>query len=369
MSMTREFRAPEARCAAPRLGLLPAILLVVRSLALAARPSLADVSTDDDCCSPAPSACAICRRPQDQVWLLDARNLGCLDDASARDVKLGYERYDLATDGWQRRRPADFFSGPGAKLPTVVWVHGDLVDDSRAREIGLTVYRELIGGHCAGPPLRFVIWSWPSERVFRLPLKDARLKAERTVPASYRLAWCLNRFDPKSPVSLIGYSYGSRIVASTLHLLGGGALEDGASQGSSSRHAATMWCYWPAALDYDLLEPGKANGRALSQVDRLVLLNNPCDRILAHYDRLPCGGGGPPALGYEGVADLKALGANAARLRQVDASPYVGPRHRWWLYIESPTLIGEIRKAALPASREQSATRNQLRVVSKKAAS
>ena len=72
--------------------------------------------------------------------------------------------------------------------------------------------------------LRFVIWSWPSDKI-KGPLNDIRTKAWRTDTDGYYLGWFLQRMHPQSDIGLIGFSYGARIVSGALHVLAGGELD------------------------------------------------------------------------------------------------------------------------------------------------
>jgi hypothetical protein len=163
-----------------------------------------------------------CERPHDEVWLLNDRCNGCLGDGAVTDVKLGYERFDAGSKDWKTAKSQDFFTGPGANLPTCYWVHGDRIDDHQAYRVGMTVYRALLRTRCKdAPPLRFVIWSWPTTRELRRPLHDVRLKASRIPATSFRLAWVLAHSNTETPLSMVGYSYGSRVICSGLSALAG----------------------------------------------------------------------------------------------------------------------------------------------------
>ena len=87
---------------------------------------------------------------------------------------------------------------------------------------------------------------------------------------------------------------------------------------------------------------------ALKSVERMLLINNGCDRILSHYRLLACDRHGPPALGYCGVRGISALGPEGEKVRQFDACCDVGNRHWWRLYICSDSVMGQIRATVLP---------------------
>ena len=108
-------------------------------------------------------------------------------------------------------------------VPTLIFIHGNQITPADAKREGLAVYRRIMRYGSDGPPIRFVIFSWPSSRVGGL-LRDVRVKATRTDPAGCQLAWLLDQMPAETPVSLVGFSYGARIITAGLHILAGGHL-------------------------------------------------------------------------------------------------------------------------------------------------
>jgi hypothetical protein len=154
---------------------------------------------------------AACHR----IWLVRTRQV----TASARDPALQFWHHGPA--GWTPASRAHFLADQDPSLPTVFWVHGNRVSDSGAVNVGMGIGR-LLAEH-ARVPFRFVIWSWPSERICG-PLRDVREKAARSDEGAYPLASLIDQIDPAVPISLVGYSYGSRLITGALQLLGGGQL-------------------------------------------------------------------------------------------------------------------------------------------------
>ena len=72
--------------------------------------------------------------------------------------------------------------------------------------------------------IRFVIFSWPSSKVSGGLLNDVRVKAARTGPAGCQLAWLIDQMPAETPLSLVGFSFGARIITGGLHVLAGGSL-------------------------------------------------------------------------------------------------------------------------------------------------
>ena len=67
-------------------------------------------------------------------------------------------------------------------------------------------------------------WSWPADRVCRHNRPDIQLKAAYCDAESYYLAAWLRGVQRDGKVSLVGHSFGPRIITGALHLLAGGQL-------------------------------------------------------------------------------------------------------------------------------------------------
>ena len=96
-------------------------------------------------------------------------------------------------------------------MPTVVYIHRNRTDASEAVANGSDVYQSIRSETC-GRAFRYVIWTWPADRVGRRPRPDAQLKADYSDVDSYYLATWLNNFRPGVKVTLIGHSYGPQII-------------------------------------------------------------------------------------------------------------------------------------------------------------
>jgi len=189
-------------------------------------------------------------------------------------------------------------------------------------------------------PIRFVIFSWPANRTRGLR-EDARRKYYRTNSDSYYLAWFVTQIHRDVPVNFVGFSFGAKIVTGALHLLGGGTLAGQALPQSAvvDRRPlqAVVVC---AAVNNDALAIGRRNGQALPAVNRMLALNNGCDRALKHYPAVdPCSR--PQALGYTGA--VGPLGDNASKLRQVDLCCAVGKVHYWGAYFYNSSIVARMR--------------------------
>ena len=286
------------------------------------------------------SCCSL--RAGDQLWLVSDRGLGCnVADGAPR---LQYWRYDCQRL-WTRASLDELLAAEDPEMVTTVFVHGNRVSCDEAFTKGWSAYRGLV--RCADErPVRFVIWSWPSDPVRGL-IDDARLKASRTNLTGYYLAWFLDRLSPQSPLSLWGHSYGARAVTGALHLLGGGQLAGRVldERVHPERDPAQV-VLLAAALDNHWLIPGHTHGQAISQTEELLLINNSSDRLLKRYHLLYGRRSCAAALGYLGISQ-RSLGVEGNKVQQLDASCQIGKQHIFALYLQAPGLMAPIRATLL----------------------
>lgn len=256
---------------------------------------------------------------------------------------LKYSQLD-AQAGWVASTREKFQASDDPNAVTSVFVHGNQIDAGAARDwVGPAVYHSLVRQAPSPRPLRFVIWSWPSERTDARALEDVRIKADRTNREGYFLARVLDEHDPRVQTSVVGYSYGARIIDGALHLLGGGKL---AGYSLPTRvhpeRIAFRVVDIAAAEDNDWLLPGHRLGKALSQDEKLLNLFNSCDLALNHYHLLYGRRCCQEALGCTGLAGIQALGPDRGKIAQYDACCIVGREHNWELYFGSPALVARM---------------------------
>jgi hypothetical protein len=311
---------------------------LIFSLALAVLCLLAAQARGDESCTSCPQP-----RAQDELWLVSNRSLNC--DVEAQAAHLKYWRYDREVS-WVRADLAELLATDSPQAVTTVFVHGNRIPACEAFTKGWTAYRTLV--RCADErPVRFIIWSWPSDKVGGL-VQDAREKACRTNPSGYCLAWFLDQLDPAVPVSLWAHSLGARIVTGALHLLGGGQF-DGyrLSQRAHKAREPMQVALLVAALDNDWLLPGRFHGQAMSQTSGMLLVNNCCDRLLKRYHLIYGHHCPQQALGYAGIGSWGVAAADWTKVSQLNACPTVGSRHVLADYLASPDLVARMRSTLL----------------------
>ena len=271
-------------------------------------------------------------RPQDQIWLVSSRGVGCASSCVAGDPQLQYFQY---VDGqWFPASLELLLASDNSAVATTFYVHGNQVTSAEAKSMGISAYRQVAKKTSDPAPLRFIIWSWPSERMAGI-LRDVRIKAARANAEGYYMAWLIDRMQPDVRLTLMGYSYGTRVVTGALHVLGGGhVVGKTLAERVYPERLPLKAVLMAAALDNDWLLPGHKHGLALTQVDHMLLLNNPCDRVLRRYrfiapDR-------PQALGYTGLPMTASLAPHKHKIKQVNICDR---QHDWTSYLFSPRLV------------------------------
>jgi len=252
-------------------------------------------------------------------------------------------------------------------MPMIVFVHGNRTQSGEAIRDGKNLRKRIAS--FSAEPFNFVIWSWPSNRIARSNRVDVRTKATRSDAQSYYLAaWLreLKHDKPETRISLIGYSFGSRIIAGALHMLGGGRIAgrtlpevevpdapeeddnagvsnpsaDNSSEGTDANGVEENAKWQPlravliaGALDADWLLPGRRNGLALSQVDKMLVTKNDADPVLRWYPMIRSRRS--EAMGYVGPRGCGRPYSDGGKVFTLDVNCPVGRAHSWCRYIAS----------------------------------
>jgi hypothetical protein len=271
----------------------------------------------------------------EQVWLISTRQAPTCFPADDADTWIQYWRY-AADDQWTAADAQAFQAADDPRVPTIIVVHGNRAGCQTAIREGWTAYR-CLQQQASGRPFRFVIWSWPADRIAGGNLQDVRVKAARSDVQAWYLAQVVRRINPKVPVSMIGFSFGARAITGALHVLSGGPLF-GRTLGEEKAAAARVAyraVLLGAAVDRDWLLPCGCNGLALNRADRILVSQNTCDSVLRWYP-LMYGLHGPEALGFAGPACRTML--DQGKLEVVHVNCEVGKSHDWYAYLCAPDI-------------------------------
>jgi hypothetical protein len=288
---------------------------------------LESVEEDFDDAPPTPTDAEAAAVGDDELWFVSTRKARY--DA-AGTAGLQFSKYDGA-GGW-RRATLDEFIAADASVPTCFHVHGNRVNYAQSNCGGWRFYNVLTDCQSRGP-LRFVIVSWPSDRIGGGQRNDVRTKAVVAECHAYHLAGLVDRMPAEAQVSMVGYSYGARLIGGSLHLLGGGTLRGRRlTDRPHDQPRQVRAVLLAGALDSTHFLPGAAFQKAPTQIDHLLVARNPADRVLKWYPLLykftlrPKRG--TQSMGYVGVA-----GHNRpelmGRVEYVNVACQVGNNHEW----------------------------------------
>lgn len=276
--------------------------------------------------------------PQDQVWIVSSRALG---GRSTEKVAERLQYWRNVNGRWVASNLAAFLQQP-KEMTTSVFVTGNYYRERETLEAGWLLYQRMAEHREAGQPLRFVIWSWPSDPVPGRRLRDARIKFARMDAGSYHLASFLDQLDRSTPVSLCGASFGAGIVVGSLELLAGGPLSGfRLPEGERKPHRARVVLIG-GAFDNDWLIAGRKYGRALSQVEQMLVLVNPRDLPLRFYNRLYFRHSPAQAIGRTGPAGMACID-DSGKLFLFNSNAYVGRLHAPRYYFHSPMMMATMR--------------------------
>jgi esterase/lipase superfamily enzyme len=230
-------------------------------------------------------------REGDEIWIINTRHLtsdACCTSLQSPDFKVS--RWTAACQNHSNGQgtPTTFTelvaaisADPLAR--NVIYAHGNRFTHCDALERAWFVYQKICPYRCLGQPIRLIIFSWPSQQEGML-LNDVRVKAERTDAQGLYLAWCLRELHTHTDsLTLVGYSFGGRVVTGALHALAGGTLGGKKLPGEHLTGLDAQVALLAAAIDRDWLEPNQYHSRATLNMSRMTLMYNPRDTVLKRY--------------------------------------------------------------------------------------
>ena len=273
------------------------------------------------------------------IWVVSTRRLPsiCRMPTSA-NVRV--ERFD-GSSCWRPAEMASLLAEP--TRPLLLFLHGNRYEHADARSQGLLLARRIADCCPNAPPMRTIVYSWPSEQQGIL-LKDGRAKYERAHSEGHYLAWLLGQIDPERPVSIVGYSYGALITLESFEDLIA-AERQGRSdvQPWSRRPGQTNLIFVAPAVRCDGLAPRGPYSETTTIFDRFTLIINSDDQALRFFHLLDRDA--PAAsLGFVGMP-RRWLPADV-EFKATDAASIVGRNHSLPLYLDSDTLVRRICRAA-----------------------
>lgn len=266
-----------------------------------------------------------CLRAGDELWEVSSRCLPDLERCTTLNP-VTFRVLNFTGQAWQASSEgalqASFQSNP--TMRTIIYAHGNWMTIDNARGRGSFVYNRL--SQRAGEPVRFIIYTWPSQRDGG-PIRDVYQKADRSNTDTYYFAQFLSRVPEESPLGILGFSFGGRVVVGGLHMVSGGSLDGRTSSVWPAPRKVRVSLVAPA-FDRNWLAAGQAYGFAMNNIEALVNIYNSQDPVLRRFhflDRLST----PIAAGFSGLNDPRATQPlqSDQRIEQFDCGCAVGSSH------------------------------------------
>ncbi len=220
-------------------------------------------------------------------------------------------------------------------VETWIFVHGNQISKEMAVDRGTRVYRTLRACSQNKGPIRFIIWSWPSKRETNR-IADARIKSKRTDAESFYFGNFLAAYSSNGPTSIIGYSFGARVVCGGLHLANGGCINGIYLPNHAMPQQMYRVSLLAAAVESDGILRGGRYERAMVMTDHLLLQNNSADKALRFFWII--NRSKPKALGNTGLA----CSPPGCSVQQFDWENAMGRDHSVWQYIDRPAITSRI---------------------------
>ena len=270
---------------------------------------------------------------EDEIWLVSTRGLSA--NVNPENGKSKLKVWRRLGKSWQTATIDELLSASWDGKNSVIWCHGNRFDFADSKSYGLAVYRALKNCPEKRQGLRFIIWSWPSDRVAG-PIRDARIKGERALCEGRYVGWLMGQMAPGGSIGLLGYSFGSRVAAE-------GARRYFESHGGARLHSVQLVLLAPALDQYWLL-PGNRYQALLAGVDRLAIYYNSRDIVLKRYRLLYRRGERRTALGYVGAPE-SVRSALGSALTQLDVTRWLRREHSLMAYLQQDLIRCGICKA------------------------
>jgi hypothetical protein len=277
--------------------------------------------------------------PQDEIWMIDGRNCHC----NPQDLSLlNIFRLDGCT--WSNQPLDALYKAHDLdrSKTTFIYVHGDRTDSFYATFRGMTNYRNVFGEGsercCQG--VRFVIWSWKSEKEFHRPSKDYTLKSNRARAVGKSLAPFLSQFSNRRIV-LAGYSLGCQALLIALEDLSNGSCTPVANA-AETRQDQYRVCLIAPALEPCYVSQHRCPLAGAELVAQTDIFDNSADRALKCAKvlgwRVAPGGGTPiQVLAWQGRLPI-------ANITMFDLACSVGKKHSVVTYTAVPIVGVRLRE-------------------------
>jgi pimeloyl-ACP methyl ester carboxylesterase len=251
------------------------------------------------------------------TWFIDTRSATTV---TAEPAPLTVKKLDNTTQSapvWRSATLDEFQETHVSQKPLVIVIHGNWMSSGKTMSYG-TVFDRLAEKFEKFGDYRLLLWGWSSERTSCGIRKDAAIKARRADDQAKNLAAFLQTLKPDSKVSLIGFSFGARLVCNTLQIL--------ANTQERRNDLSIRSILLAGALDCGSLTPNGHYSQALSVTDKMLIHVNPDDEALCFYPLL-VRIGGSQAIGKKGVSLNGLTEATRQKIKSVNVARQLGTEH------------------------------------------
>jgi hypothetical protein len=258
---------------------------------------------------------------EQDIWMIDTHSVSWTQTNDNEFAKIEYRR--LQNNRWEPSDATTFFDSQNPAVPLIIFAPGYTSTTANTIEVGLGITRLLP----SDKPYRMVFWNWYSERVVHWLRPDIRAKIPVTVANGYYLAQLLRRLKPESLVSLLGFSFGNRIL---------GEAAANLEKNTPEKLRLRMVMASPATDQHDFAEGAKYSGIP-ELVEKILILYNPADFRLTFYPFL-----------YDSETQINALGRYGPsasvrkkfqdRIEAVNVDSYIGIRHKTLIVLNTPAF-------------------------------
>ena len=228
-------------------------------------------------------------------------------------------------------------------IPVCIIVHGSFVKTKEFYTQSVNHYQRILAS-ANDRPLHLIAVHWPSDPGLLItPIQQVRQLGNRAEYNGIYLARLITRIPPDNPVSLVGHSHGCRVIASALHLLGGGPIQGVVVENPFPQRRMRA-VFGAGAVEQNWLNPGQRYGNAFNRIEFLLNIKNRRDSVLKLYTLTEPYR--PHTLGQNGfrIQDLALINTQAGKIIEYDVSNMVGTGHMISHYAAHP----QIRATYLP---------------------
>lgn len=268
-----------------------------------------------------------CPRPQDEIWLVSSREIAICEATPTFDRFLC--KHPVGT-AWNRVPLEQLIDVQerGHEKANIVFIHGNRTSDFWARRRGKLTYQYLIASNpIEMPPVRYIIWSWPSEAIKR-PVPDFWKKIDRAKFDGELLGQFIGMLNPTKDITFVTHSMGAQVAFT-------GIQTAALNQPHCPRFdvismAPVTHCNWPCNLgEADMIS---------AQIDRLCFIRNPKDIAIRAYKKL-C----EHESKHHFVPGADIMSSVHPNSQQYDASNSLGCEHNIIGYLTRPPVRCELQ--------------------------